>query len=382
MKRILNLAQLLKKNSHFLFGPRGTGKSYLIRQDLKSAKVDVIDLLNSRIFLQLQNDPSQLQTLVSSETVVIDEIQRVPELLNEVHRLIEEKHLTFLLTGSSARKLKRDGANMLAGRAYRADLFPLTWCELRAENLFDLEKYLLLGGLPKSYIDGEAFEYLYAYIDIYLKEEISAEALVRSLPNYSRFLEAAAHSHAEMVNFTKVANDAQLSPNTVRDYYQILEDTLLGYIVPPWTKSKKRKAITTSKFYFADLGVVHALKRVEKLERASDLYGKAFEHFITNEIRAYLSYNKKRDALAYWRSKSQFEVDLVVGDSMAIEIKSSTKTSERDHKGLLALAEEKAWDHLLLVSQDPTPKKYPSGIRNLHWEEFLELLWGHKLGLR
>ena len=381
MERFLDLSKLLDKNSYFLFGPRGTGKSYLIRNTLlkKSHSIDYIDLLNSRLFMQLQNDPSQLENLAFNKTVVIDEVQRIPEILNEVQCLIEEKNLKFLLIGSSARKLRRKSTNMLAGRAYRAELFPLTWKELKRADSFDLGKYLLIGGLPKAYIDDEGYDYLYAYIDTYLKEEIQAEALARNLIHYSRFLESTARMSSEMVNFTKVANDAQLSPNTVRDYYKILEDTLLGFLLPPWTKSVKRKAIQTPKFYFADIGLVHALRNIEHLDRQSDLYGKAFEHFICNEIRAYLSYSGKRTSLYYWRSKSKFEVDFVIGDLVAVEVKAAGKVTQRDHKGLKAIAEEKNWKHLVIVSQDKQIQSFNTGIRHQYWEDFLEDLWAGKI---
>jgi predicted AAA+ superfamily ATPase len=381
MKRHLDISKLLEKSSYFLFGPRGTGKSYLIRNTLlgQSNSIDYIDLLNSRLFMQLQNDPSQLENLADSSTIVIDEVQRVPEILNEVHRLIEEKNKKFLLTGSSARKLRRNNTNMLAGRAYRAELFPLTWKELKDDGSFNLDKYLAIGGLPKAYIEDEGFDYLYAYIDTYLKEEIQAEALARNLINYSRFLESAAGMSSEMINFTRVANDAQLSPNTVRDYYKILEDTLLGYLLPPWTKSVKRKAIQTPKFYFADIGLVHALRNIEYLDRKSDLYGKAFEHFICNEIRAYLSYSGIRTPLYYWRSKSKFEVDFVIGGLAAIEVKAAGRVTQRDHKGLEAISEEHDWQHLIVVSQDKQAQSFGSGIRHQYWEDFLEDLWAGKI---
>lgn len=381
MERFLDISKLLKKSSFFLFGPRGTGKSYLIRNTLlrQSNSIDYIDLLNSRLFIQLQNDPSQLRNLVSNKTVVIDEVQRIPEILNEVQRLIEEKKIKFLLTGSSARKLRRNNTNMLAGRAYRAEMLPLTWKELKSAGFFELMKYLNIGGLPKAYIDDEGFDYIYAYIDTYLKEEIQAEALARNLIHYSRFLESAAAMSSEMVNFTKVANDAQLSPNTVRDYYKILEDTLLGFLLPPWTKSVKRKAIQTPKFYFADIGLVHALRNIEHLDRQSDLYGKAFEHFICNEIRAYLSYSGKRTPLYYWRSKSKREVDFVIGDLAAIEVKAAGRVSQRDHKGLEAISEENTWQHLVIVSQDKQAQTFDTGIRHQYWEKFLEDLWAGKI---
>lgn len=374
MERILDPSKLLEQKSHFLFGPRGTGKSYLLRR-LDTATVDYIDLLRSRVYLDLQRDPDGLDAYISRENVVIDEIQRVPELLNAVHRLIEERGVRFILTGSSARKLRSKGVNLLAGRAYKASLHGLTWREISRERRFDLGRYLLFGGLPTAYLGDDPEEYLYAYTDTYLREEIQAEAYVKKLANYDRFVHAAALSNAEMVNFTKVAGDAQLPPNTVRDYFGLLEDTLLGQMLPPWTRSSKRKAIQTAKFYFFDPGLVHSLKNISHLDRNTDAYGKAFEHFIYCELRASLAYHRSRKTLSYWRSKSNFEVDFIIGDDVAIEVKASRRATTRDHKGLNALAEEKPWKRLLVVSQDKTEKRFASGVTHLHWETFLGRLW-------
>jgi predicted AAA+ superfamily ATPase len=374
MKRILAPDRLLEKSSCFLFGPRGTGKSYLLRQ-LDPGRFDYIDLLRSRIYLDLQRDPDQLDTLITHKVVIIDEIQRIPELLNAAHRLIEENGIRFILTGSSARKLRKGGVNLLAGRAYKASLFGLSWSEISKEQSFDLDRYLLYGGLPSSYLGDDPTEYLYAYTDTYLREEIMAEAFVKKLANYDRFLHATAMSNAEMVNFTKIGNDAQLSPNTVRDYFGLLQDTLLGQMLPPWTLSRKRKAIQTAKFYFFDIGVVHSLKNITTIERNTDSWGKAFEHFIYCEIRSCLAYARCRKPLSYWRSKSNFEVDFIIGDDIAIEVKASARVTERDHKGLKALKEEKEWRKLLVVSNDKTYKRFSSGIEHLYWEVFLKRLW-------
>lgn len=379
MKRTVNLLNLVESNSYFLFGPRGTGKSYLIQEQL-TKKACCINLLRSKVFLTLQNDPSQLDSMIDKKWVVIDEIQRIPELLNEVHRLIEEKNLIFLLTESSARKLRRSGVNLLAGRAYKSEMFPFTWNEISKHNTFNLEKYLLFGGLPKSVLGKDSEEYLYSYVETYLKEEIQAESLVRNLANYHRFLEAAACMNGEMINFTKIANDSQLSPNTVRDYYQILEDTLIGNMLPPWTKSKKRKAIQTAKFYFFDPGVVNTIMGVESIDRNSDLYGKLFEHFIYCELKSYLSYSRIKKKLKYWRSKNGHEVDFIIGDDIAIEVKSSKRATPRDHRGMLALLEEEnKWKYNIIISQDEEERKYDSGIVHLHWEIFLEKLWNNQI---
>ena len=362
MKRLLNLTELLKKNSYFLFGLRGTGKSHLIREQLKN--ISYIRLLKSETYLRLKSRPAELEAMISTDLVAIDEIQQIPEILNEVHHLIEARGIRFLLTGSSARKLRREGANLLAGRAIRAELFPLTWKELRDAEVFDLHRYLQIGGLPLAYLgEGDPWDYLFSYADTYLREEIQAEALVRNLANYIR-----------------VASDAQLSPNTVRDYYQILEDTLLGYQLTSWTGSKKRKAIQTAKFYLFDCGVTNALNHITHVDEGTEQFGRMFEHFICNELKSWLSYQKKRMTLQYCRSTSKFEVDFILDGKVAIEVKAAKKVSDRDHKGLRALSEEAVdWQRMIVVSRDKIPMKYPSGIEHLYWEDFLRQLWADEI---
>ncbi|MBI2335186.1 MAG: ATP-binding protein [Deltaproteobacteria bacterium] len=374
-KRKLNLEGLLRKKSFFLFGPRSTGKSTLIHQKL-GAHALIIDLLESDLYLRLLQHPQELENFVlgvapKQHYIVIDEIQKVPELLNEVHRLIEKHKIRFLLTGSSARKLKNQNTNMLAGRAWMAHLFPLSWCEISS---FNLQRYLQYGGLPHVYLSQAPEEELRAYVQTYLYEEIKAEGLVRKIPAFARFLEVAALGNGQLLNFTEIGNDANMAPSTIREYYSVLEDTLLGYLLHPWTKSKKRKAIQTAKFYFFDIGVVHALTKAIALDRHSDKYGNAFEHFIGMELRAYLDYSRKFDDLCFWRSINGQEVDYVVGQHTAIEIKATTKVTEKHLKGLKALAEEGVFREFLLVSQDPRSQKIGE-IRCLPWEIFLKNLW-------
>ena len=381
IKRTLEPFKLLQQSSHFLLGPRAVGKSLLIKTDCldqpaQKKEIAFINLLDSRIYLRLKSEPSLLSSMADKKYVIIDEIQRVPELLNETHRLIEEKGTRFLLTGSSARKLRRGQTNLLAGRAFKAELFPLTWFELNAENKFHLNRFLHLGGLPLAYLKKTGQEYLYNYVDTYLKEEIQAEALTRSLPNYTRFLHSAAFNSSKQLNYTKTARDAQLAPNTVRDYYQILEDTLIGFTIPPWTKSIKRKPVQTPKFYFFDPGVVRSLQNRQQLSPGTPSFGLAFEHFIACELRAYLSYKKIRLNMSYWRSRSGLEVDFIIGDSLAIEVKAGKTIHQSDHKGLLALKEEQAWKNLLIVSRDPLKASFANGIQHLYWKDFLNQLWG------
>lgn len=378
IKRTLELLPLLKKKSYFLFGPRGTGKSYLIRQEL-SPSIPVINLLRSEHYLRLSNRPQDLESIIASyedhSMVVIDEVQRIPLLLNEVHRLIEENQIKFLLTGSSARKLKRGGANLLAGRAREAKLFPLTYHEIEA---FDLKKYLLHGGLPMIYLSDEPQEDLYAYIDTYLKNEIIAEAVVLKLQAFTRFLEISAITSGTMLNYASLSNDVGISASTIREYYGILEDTFLGFSLPAYTKTKKRKAISTAKFYYFDLGIRNILAKTDNIPENTDIFGNLFEHFIALELRAYLSYRRIRKPLCYWQAKNFQEVDFVIGDEIAIEVKSSNNIQDKHLKGLKALAEENLCTKYFLVSQDKINRN-KDNIAILYWEDFLTRLWNEEI---
>jgi predicted AAA+ superfamily ATPase len=376
IQRQLQIVPLLAKKSFFLFGPRSTGKTTLIRQQL-AGKAFIIDLLDSRYFLRLSSAPHELESMTAAtpaDIFVIDEIQRIPELLNEIHRLIESRNLTFLLTGSSARKLRRGRANLLAGRVWNAGMFPLIYREIPG---FDLNRYLRYGGLPAVYLSEYPEEELDAYVNTYLKEEILAEGLIRRLPPFSRFLKTISLANSEMINFTKLANDCQVPPSTVTEYIGLLEDTLVGFLLPAWTESKKRKAIKTGKFYFFDPGITHMLAGTEALDRNSNLYGKSFEQFICMELRAYLSYRRKKLPLTYWRSKSGHEVDFLIGTRTAIEVKASRKTSRNDLKGLNYLKEEGVFQNLILVSQDPI-STFTDSILSVPWQKFLSDLWEDK----
>ena len=377
INRLLDLNDLLKKKSFFLFGPRSTGKSTLVKEQLLNS-AGIIDLLDSRLFLRLSSAPHEIEEIIDAleaSLIVVDEIQRIPELLNEVHRLIENRKIRFLLTGSSARKLKRGNANLLAGRVWEARLYPLTWKEIPE---FNLERYLLYGGLPSVYLGEYPEEELDAYVNTYLKEEIMAEGLIRNLPPFARFLKTISLANGEIVNFTKLGNDCQVAASTVREYISLLEDTLVGFLLPAWIESKKRKAVKSGKFYFFDPGVTHALSGTQTLDRNSDLYGKSFEQFIGMEIRAYLGYKRLKSSLSYWRSTHGHEVDFLIGDKIAIEVKSSQRVTSADFKGLKVLSEEEIFSDFYLVSQDPVETK-KNNIYTIHWKNFLEKLWQGKI---
>jgi predicted AAA+ superfamily ATPase len=374
IQRTLDLKELIQKKSHFLFGPRGTGKSSLIKQQLGNSAL-IVDLLHSVNYTRLLENPSQLESMLAlapdKKIIVIDEIQRVPELLNEVHRLIENTHHHFLLTGSSARKLKQVGVNLLAGRARQAELFPLTFHEITD---FNLSRYLQYGGLPMVYLSEEPLEDLDAYVSTYLEQEIKAEAIVQKLPAFSRFLQLSALTSGNTLNFSSIASDAGVSGVTLREYYQILQDTFLGFIVDPWLYSTKRKAASTARFYYFDIGVKNKLAGITSLPSKTDLFGQAFEHFIALELRAYLSYSRKKAPICFWRTLNGYEVDFIIENEIAIEIKSTDKLSEKHFKGIKYLIEENKLKKYYVVSQDPIAAKYGE-INVLPWEMFLKQLW-------
>ena len=375
-KRCLNLPELLEKKSFFLFGARATGKTTLIQTSLPQALV--IDLLDTRTYKVLLQDAGALADLIrgNQKIVVIDEIQKLPNLLDEVHRLIQKERRTFLLTGSSARKLKHGSANLLAGRAREARLFPLTWPEI---NSFDLLRLLNHGGLPEIYDSTEPDEDLEAYVDTYLKEEIKAEAVTRNVAAFAEFLDIIGRSNGQELNYESFSSDLQVSPGTFKNYLQILEDTLIGFRLSGFTKTKKRKATVRAKHYLFDLGVTRQLARTGMIRAKSKEFGAAFEHFIILEVRAYLSYRRKNQEMNYWRSTSQFEVDLIIGGSIAIEIKSSDLVSDKHLKGLRALAEEGMMKRLICIHTGHLARQSPDGIEILPFQDFLTQLWAGDL---
>ena len=330
--RALDLRALVEHRSLFVFGPRQTGKSTLVRQTFPDAAF--YDLLEADTFHQLSTHPEHLrQTLEPARrVVVIDEIQKCPPLLDEVHLLIERnRSLRFVLTGSSARKLKRGGANLLAGRARVARLHPLVSAETEGDRLLDR---INRGGLPA-------------------------------------FLDAA----EQQINFTAVASDAGLAPSTVREHYRILEDTLVGEQLPVFRRTRTRKPVATAKFYFFDVGVANTLRRTGAIERGSDACGRALEHLVFLELRAWLDYRQRDEPLTYWRSQSRLEVDFVIGDAVAIEVKAKSRVSARDCKGLLALAEEVPLRRKLVVCHEPRRRRDDNGVEIVPVQEFLDALW-------
>jgi predicted AAA+ superfamily ATPase len=375
-ERLLDLKRLLRHRSVFLFGARQTGKSTLLHHLFPEAVF--FDLLEADTFRELSARPEYMrQTLPpGAKLVVIDEVQKLPGLLDEVHLMIErDKELRFVLTGSSARKLKRGGANLLAGRAWVTHLHPLVSAEIGSGRLLSR---LNRGSLP-AVLDSELpHEDLKAYVGTYLHEEIRAEGLTRSVENFSRFLTVAGACNGEQVNYTEVGSDAGVPPRTVREYFQILEDTLIAYQLPAYRKTVKRKPVATSKFFFFDVGVANTLLKRSEIVPGSETFGRALEHMIFLELRAWLDYTRSDLPLTYWRSRSRIEVDFVIGDRIAIEVKAKPRVAHRDLNGLRALDEELQLERKIVVCTEPR-RRADEGVEILPVERFLEDLWAGKV---
>lgn len=377
-KRIQSLDKI-GNESCFLWGARQTGKSTLLRQLFPKARN--YNLLLSAEFERFNRNPGILReelTLIAPDEfpVIVDEVQRVPQLLNEIHDLIVTHRIPFILCGSSARKLKRGGANLLGGRALRYELFPLVSKEIPD---FDLLRALSHGLIPRHYLAEHPQPMVQAYIGDYLLGEIAAEALTRNIPAFGRFLEAAAFSNGELVNYQNIAADCGVSAPTVKEYFQILEDTLIGRFLPSFRKRPKRRVIQSPKFFFFDVGLANFLLKRGPIAYRSESFGKAFEHFIFQELVAHSHYSGIGYPLHTWRTASQLEVDFILADGrIALEVKGTGQVGPAHLKGLKAFCEEYHPQHAFLVSLDPHPRKIDS-ITILPWKIFLEKLWDGKI---
>lgn len=372
-KRIFDIENKLDEGM-FLFGARQTGKSTLLKEHFKGAIY--FDLLNPRVRTAFKRNPNSLwealQDKPSGTLVIVDEIQKVPELLDVVHSLMVERGLFFILSGSSARKLKRSGANTLGGRAIPETLFPLVWPEVTD---FQIDKAVQNGMIPRHYMVEDATKRISGYVKVYLDEEIREEGEVRELNAFERFLEVAAFSDGEMLNYSNIAADCGVSAKTVKSYFQILYDTLIGYEIPAYRKEIKRKIIQAPRFYFFDVGIANFLMGRHALKRGTEDYGHAFEHYVIQEIIAFKGYNEKRDIISYWHTYDQKEVDVIIGDAkVAIEIKSTEHVENRHQKGLKAFHEEHPECRLMLVSLDPITRK-SANIELVYVLDFLKTLW-------
>jgi predicted AAA+ superfamily ATPase len=327
-----------KDRSFFLFGPRSTGKSTWVQKEFPSALL--FDLLKASAFTRLTAQPDRLERMIPdgfSDWVIIDEIQKIPPLLDEVHRLIEKRGLRFILTGSSARKLRRGGVNLLGGRALTLRMYPLTAAELKSD--FDLQKALGHGLIPLAYTEEDPRDFLESYIQVYLQEEIVQEGLIRNIGSFTRFLESASFSQGSILNMSTVARDCAVSRKTVEGYFDILNDLQIGYRIHLFQKRAKRKIQAHPKFYFFDAGLFRALRPLGPLEPDGETIGPALETLVLQELMALTSYLRKRYQIYYWRSANNMEVDFILyGEKafFAIEVTKASRVRENDAAGLKA----------------------------------------------
>lgn len=376
-RRIFDIENRLDE-AMFLFGGRQTGKSTLLKE--RFPKAVYIDLLKSDVRNRFKQHPEEFRESLlryPPETlVIVDEIQKVPDLLDEVHWLMVEKGLWFILSGSSARKIKKSGANNLGGRAIPETLFPLVSAEIPD---FDLERAVQNGMIPRHYAVANARNRMRAYIDLYLKEEIIEEALVQNADEFVRFMEVAAIMDGEILNYENVASDCEVSANTVKAYYKILVDTLLGFEVPAYRKVIKRKLYKAPRFYYFDVGIANHLTKRYHLAPRTPEYGHAFEHLIMQEIVAYLGYTNSDEELTYWHTYENLEVDAVIGDArVAIEIKSKEHIDHYDKKGVTEFAKEHPDTRQIIVSRDRISRR--SGDVDLYYvTDFFKALWAGEI---
>lgn len=376
IERILQVTDA-QEESVFLFGARQTGKTTLLLQLFPDSRF--YDLLETDVYERMRRNPSllrqELATAAKGEIVIIDEIQLIPELLNEVHWLIVRQGLHFILSGSSARKLKRKGVNTLGGRAVRNVLYPLVSAEIPD---FDLIRAVNHGTLPPHYLatnERQLLKRLQAYVSVYLKEEIAAEALVRKLSSFNRFMEIAALTDGEMVNYNNIAQECGVDAKTVKEYFLILEETLIGYMIPAFTRTVKRRLNQAPRFYYFDVSLPNYLLHRHQMQPGSDDFGHAFEHLMIQEIVAYLGYNDLEKSLSYWHTYTGYEVDAVLGDGeVAIEFKSCREVQSKHLRGLKAFKEEHPNARLIIVSLDAAPRLFHD-VEVMPATYFLQNLW-------
>jgi predicted AAA+ superfamily ATPase len=381
IRRILKI-DLPATQSAFLWGARKTGKSTYLKETFSRSLV--YDFLKTDLFFAFSKNPALLREQILAQNegllkhpVILDEAQKVPHILNEVHWLMENKRIRFILCGSSARQLKRGHANLLGGRAWRYEMFPLVSAELER---VDLLRALNRGLIPDHYLQDTYKKSLKAYVQDYLKEEIFAEGLTRNIPAFSRFFEAMAFSHGQLINYSNIARDCGVDSKTVREYYQILVDTFLGTRIEPFKERQSRQVITqASKFYLFDVGVAGFLTKRFLQEERGEEFGRAFEHFILMEILAYRSYKDHEFDIHFWRTKSGFEVDFVLGKGeVAIEVKGACRVDKKDLHSLSAFTEEFAPKKSILICHEREERLHGK-IRLLPWRKFLSLLWDGKI---
>ncbi|MEE9610604.1 MAG: AAA family ATPase [Desulfatiglandales bacterium] len=381
IQRILNI-DLPPRQSAFLWGPRKTGKSSYLKETFPQSLM--YDFLQTDLYLEFSKNPALMRERLLAKgektldhPVILDEVQKIPQILDEVHWLIENRGLRFILCGSSARKVTRGKVNLLGGRAWRYEMFPFVTAELEDLNLI---RILNRGLVPDHYLRESFKRSLKAYTQDYLKEEVFNEGLTRNIPAFSRFFEAVGYSHGEITNYSNIARECGVDSKTVKEYYQILVDTLLGKMVLPFKRRQDRQVISKApKFYLFDVGVAGAITKRHLEEEKGELFGKAFEHLIFMELSAYNSYNELDCEINFWRTKSGLEVDFVVGGGeLAIEVKGTSRIDKRDLRSLSAFIEEYSPRKAIVVCNEREERLHGK-IRITPWHKFLSELWAGKI---
>jgi len=381
IERVLNIS-LPERQSAFLWGPRKAGKSTYLKTNFP--KSVVYDFLQTDLFFEFSKQPSLLRERLLAKNddildhpVILDEVQKVPQVLDEVHWLIENKGLRFILCGSSARKLKRGKANLLGGRAWRYEMFPLVTAELGDLNLV---RVLNRGMIPDHYLRENHKKALKAYTQDYLKEEVFDEGLTRNIPAFSRFFDAMGYPHGELTNYSNIARECGVDSKTVKEYYQILVDTLLGKMVAPFKRRQDRQVISrTSKFYLFDVGVAGSITKRHLEEEKGELFGKAFEHFIFLELSAYNAYKELDYEINFWRTKSGVEVDFILArGEVAIEVKGTSRVDKRDLRSLNTFIDQYSPRKSFIVCNEREERVHGK-IQIMPWRKFLYDLWEGKI---
>jgi predicted AAA+ superfamily ATPase len=369
--RIIPLASVLKRKSVLLLGPRRTGKSFFITNQIKPDRI--INLLEADTFRKFSARPELLREIIqdNDKIVAIDEIQKLPSLMDEVHSLIETRAIKFILTGSSARKLARSHTSLMAGRAKRMHLHPLVSAEI---DDYKLNEILKFGSLPIVFNSDDPWDELRDYTGLYLKEEIMAEALVRKIENFSRFIDFAGMTNGQILNYESIARDSQVPARTIREYYALLEDTLMGFILHPIKSTAKRKCVSTGKFYFFDIGVLNSIVSRKSVSVKTKEYGALFEHFIFLELKAYIDYFSSDTQLGFWRIDEENEVDFIINDNIAIEVKANEMVQEKHLKGLIKFSQNEKVQKKIIVSLDKEKRKI-GDVEVYPYRIFLKELW-------
>jgi len=380
-KRIINI-DLPEMQSAFLWGARKTGKSTFLKSNF--AESIYIDLLQSDVFLKYLKEPQRFrEELEAAEKnklkfpVIVDEVQKLPHLLDEIHWLIENKGYSFILSGSSARKVIRGKGNLLGGRAWRYVMLPLTTVEIKDYKLLDV---LNKGLIPSHYLSLNYKKSLKSYINDYLREEVFNEGLTRNIPAFSRFFDAMGYSHGELTNYSNIARECGVNEKTVKEYYQILADTLIGTKLEPFKKKQEREVIKKAgKFYLFDIGVAGAITKRTITEERGELFGRAFEHFIFMELNAYKLYNDYDFEINFWRTKTGIEVDFILNSGeIAVEVKGSSYIKNADLKGLYTFRQEHKPRRTILVCNERIPR-IKNSIEIMPYRDFLKELWRGEL---